>query len=59
MVDETGLTDRYDFTVDLSSYYAANNPGEQPNLTGIMMSVLREQLGLSLESRKEPVEQSK
>jgi uncharacterized protein (TIGR03435 family) len=56
VVDETGLTGRYDFTVDLSSYFAATKPGEQPDLTGIMMSALREQLGLSLESRKEPVD---
>lgn len=56
VIDKTGLTDRYDFAVDLSSYFAETKPGEQPDLTGIMMSALREQLGLSLESRREPVE---
>ena len=56
VVDQTGLTGRYDFTVDLSSYFADTKPGEQPDITGIVMSALRDQLGLSLESRKEPVE---
>jgi uncharacterized protein (TIGR03435 family) len=56
VVDKTGLTGRYDFTVDLSSYFADAKPGEQPDMTAIVMSALREQLGLSLESRKEPVE---
>jgi uncharacterized protein (TIGR03435 family) len=56
VVDKTGLTGRYDFAVDLSSYFAETKAGEQPDLTGIMMSALREQLGLNLESRREPVE---
>jgi uncharacterized protein (TIGR03435 family) len=56
VVDKTGLTGRYDFTVDLSSYFASTKAGEQPDITGIVMSALREQLGLNLESRKEPVE---
>jgi uncharacterized protein (TIGR03435 family) len=56
VVDKTGLTGRYDFSVDLSSYFAETKAGEQPDLTGIMMSALREQLGLNLESRREPVE---
>jgi uncharacterized protein (TIGR03435 family) len=56
VVDKTGLTGRYDFTVDLSSYFADVKPGEQPDMTAIVMSALREQLGLNLESRKETVE---
>lgn len=56
VVDKTGLTGRYDFTVDLSSYFAQTKAGEQPDLTGIMMSALREQVGLNLESRREAVE---
>jgi uncharacterized protein (TIGR03435 family) len=56
VVDKTGLSGRYDFTVDLSSYLADTKPGEQPDMTGIMVSALREQLGLNLESRKERVE---
>jgi uncharacterized protein (TIGR03435 family) len=56
VIDMTGLTGRYDFTVDLSSYFADTKPGQQLDMTGIMMSALHEQLGLNLESRKEPVE---
>jgi len=56
VVDKTGLTGRYDFTVDLGSYFAGAKPGEQPDMTSIVMSALREQLGLNLESRKEAVE---
>lgn len=56
VLDKTGLTGRYDFTVDLSSYFAQTKVGEQPDLTAIMMSALREQVGLNLESRREPVE---
>jgi uncharacterized protein (TIGR03435 family) len=56
VVDKTGLTRRYDFTVDLSSYFSAGKPGEQPDMTAIVMSALHEQLGLNLEARKETVE---
>ena len=56
VVDKTGLTGRYDFAVDLSSYFAETKEGEQPDLLAIIMSALREQLGLTLESHKEPVE---
>lgn len=56
VVDQTGLTGRYDFTVDLSSYFADTKPGEEPDITAAVMSALRDQLGLNLESRKEPVE---
>jgi uncharacterized protein (TIGR03435 family) len=56
VIDKTGLAGRYDFTVDLSSYFGDAKPGQQPDMTGIIMSALRDQLGLNLESRKEPVE---
>ena len=56
VVDKTGLTGRYDFRVDLGSYYGNTKPGEQMDMTSIMMSALREQLGLNLESRKERAE---
>ena len=56
VLDETGLTGRYDFTVDLSAYFADVKAGEQPDIPSMMMSGLREQLGLNLESRKAPVE---
>ena len=56
VIDKTGLTGRYDFTVDLSSYFTDTKPGQQPDMTSVIMSALREQLGLNLESRKEAVE---
>ncbi|HEY7338147.1 MAG TPA: TIGR03435 family protein [Bryobacteraceae bacterium] len=56
VIDKTGLTGRYDFTVDLSSYFAETKPDEQPDLLSVMSSGLRDQLGLALERRKEPVE---
>jgi uncharacterized protein (TIGR03435 family) len=56
VVDRTGLTGRYDFTVDLSPHFADAKPGERPDMTAIVMSALREQLGLNLEARKELVE---
>jgi uncharacterized protein (TIGR03435 family) len=56
VIDKTGLTGRYDFTVDLSSGLGGVNPGEHPDLLTIVMSALREQLGLSLERRKGSVE---
>jgi uncharacterized protein (TIGR03435 family) len=56
VVDKTGLTGRYDFTVDLGAYFADTKAGEQPDVTGILTSALQEQLGLNLESRKVPVE---
>jgi uncharacterized protein (TIGR03435 family) len=55
VIDKTGLTGRYDFTVDLNPYIAGANPGEQPDMVEVA-SALREQLGLNLESRKERVE---
>jgi uncharacterized protein (TIGR03435 family) len=56
VIDKTGLAGRYDFSIDLSSYFADAKPGQQPDMTSMMMSALREQLGLNLESKKEPVE---
>ena len=56
VIDKTGLAGRYDFTVDLSSYLSDAKPGIQTDMTDIIRSTLREQLGLNLEPRKEPVE---
>jgi uncharacterized protein (TIGR03435 family) len=56
VIDKTGLTGRYDFTVDLSSYLGDAKTGQAPDMTDIVASALREQLGLNLESRKVPLE---
>ena len=55
VVDQTGLTGRYDFTVDLMPYLADGKAGS-PDMIGIIGSALREELGLNLESHKEMVE---
>lgn len=55
ILDETGLKGRYDIAVDMASYLPENfehSMGPQPDLAGIVMSALPEQLGLKLESRK-------
>jgi uncharacterized protein (TIGR03435 family) len=48
--DKTGLTDAYDFTLEWA-------PGQGPETTApSLITALREQLGLRLESQKSPVE---
>jgi uncharacterized protein (TIGR03435 family) len=56
VIDRTGLTGRYDFTIDLSSGFADVKPGEPPDMATIVIAALRQQAGLNLESRKGPVE---
>jgi uncharacterized protein (TIGR03435 family) len=48
----------YDFTVDLTSYIPTEfKPGDPPpDIVGIAMSVLQDQLGLKLEAKKAPVQ---
>jgi uncharacterized protein (TIGR03435 family) len=47
--DQTGLAGKYDFSLDLSSYVVA---GERPDISAIMVTAVREQLGLKLEPRR-------
>jgi uncharacterized protein (TIGR03435 family) len=58
ITDMTGLKGLYDFTVDLTSYIPTEfKPGDPPpDIVGIAMSVLQDQLGLKLEAKKVPVE---
>ena len=59
VVDMTGLTGRYDFVLDFTSYLPENEHAMKPdyaNTTGIIMAALQGELGLKLESRKETVE---
>jgi len=58
ITDMTGLKGVYDFTVDLTSYIPAEfKPGDPPpDIVGIAMSALQDQLGLKLEAKKGPVE---
>ncbi len=59
IVDMTGLTGRYDFVLDFTSYLP---PGETvmkmdfDNSTGIIIAAMHGELGLDLESKKENVE---
>jgi uncharacterized protein (TIGR03435 family) len=53
VVDRTGLTGRYDFTLDLSSYLPGIQPGDLPV---ILNEALQKQLGLGLEQRRVAVE---
>jgi len=58
VVDKTGLTGRYDFTVDLMAYFP-DNPGAKGgaiDFVEIAKSAFRDQLGLTLEPRKEAIE---
>jgi uncharacterized protein (TIGR03435 family) len=62
VIDMTGLTGRFDFTLDLTSYLAPylqqeHKPGDPPpDLAAIVITALQEELGLKLEQRKMPIE---
>jgi uncharacterized protein (TIGR03435 family) len=59
VVDKTGLTGKYDYTLDWTAYEgpAAAAPGSEPDAAEPpVFSVVQEQLGLRLESEKGPVE---
>jgi uncharacterized protein (TIGR03435 family) len=52
VVDATGLTGRYDFTLDFSSFVP--EAGQPPDEMTATISIVQQQLGLKLESRKLP-----
>jgi uncharacterized protein (TIGR03435 family) len=56
--DMTGLTGRYDATLDVMAYIPLDiKPGDPPpDLIGIAITALQDLLGLKLEARKGPVE---
>jgi uncharacterized protein (TIGR03435 family) len=59
IIDETGLKARYDITVDMTSYVPDNfehSNGPPPDLPGIVMAAVQNELGLKLESRKAPLD---
>lgn len=57
VLDETGLTGRYTFTLDLDGYEDAYKPGRIPleDFPALTARGLREELGLKVESRKRKV----
>jgi uncharacterized protein (TIGR03435 family) len=54
VTDQTGLTSTYDFTLDLTPYL--QKTGERPDIGLMMVTALREQLGLKLEAARAPVD---
>jgi uncharacterized protein (TIGR03435 family) len=50
VLDQTDLPGKYDFSLDLSPYLPTG--GERPDIGGMMVTAVREQLGLKLESRR-------
>jgi uncharacterized protein (TIGR03435 family) len=59
VVDETGLTGKYDFAIDFTPYLpdpAHNMDGTKPDTTGILMAAMEGELGIKMESRKAQVE---
>ena len=53
VVDATGLKGRYDIHLDMTPFM--NNPGSE-DIVDIMMTALKEQMGLRVESRKEAID---
>lgn len=57
VVNATGLKGRWDLKLDAAPYLAeAANVKEIPEMVGLAITAAREQLGLSVESKKTPVE---
>jgi uncharacterized protein (TIGR03435 family) len=56
VVDRTGLTGRYDFAIDFTSYLPEDAETTRPNPTAVMMAALQGELGLTLEPQKAMVE---
>jgi len=53
VLDQTGLAAKYDFALDLTPYMPSTD--ERPDIASMMVTAIREQLGLKLESRRAPV----
>jgi uncharacterized protein (TIGR03435 family) len=59
VVDETGLTGKYDVNVDMTSYLPEgfeHSNGPPPDIAGIAIAAVQEQLGLKLEQKKAPLD---
>jgi uncharacterized protein (TIGR03435 family) len=54
VVDKTGLSGRYDFTIDISKYATPSTPPEE--MAGALAECLQQELGLRVEARKLPLE---
>jgi uncharacterized protein (TIGR03435 family) len=52
VVDKTGLTGKYDFTIDFTTYLPEDMKTMRPDATSVIMSALQGELGLKLEGEK-------
>lgn len=52
VVDETGLTGKYDFSVNFTPYLPADADTVRPDVVSVMMTAFEGELGLKLEPRK-------
>jgi uncharacterized protein (TIGR03435 family) len=55
VLDETGLTGKFDINVDMAKYFAEQQAGQMDMLSTIVTAIQQE-LGLKLETRKVPVD---
>jgi uncharacterized protein (TIGR03435 family) len=59
VVDETGLSGKYDFAIDFTPYLpdpTKNMDGTKPDTTAILKAAMEEELGLKMQARKAQVE---
>ena len=58
VVDMTGLKGKYDVTINVAKYLADLQPsgGGPPDIAGVLMAGLQEELGLKMESKKMPLD---
>ena len=52
VLDRTGLTNRYDFAIDLTPYATGN--AQPQDMAAMVLRAVQDQLGLKLESQKGP-----
>src|ERR1700735_5427262 len=58
VVDETGLTGKYDFVLDFTPYLpdSKNMGPDRPDTTSILMAAMEGELGIKMETRKTQVD---
>jgi uncharacterized protein (TIGR03435 family) len=57
VLDQTGLSAKYDFSMDLTPYLPPDlQPGQRPDMASMVITAIHDELGLRLESRKAPME---
>jgi uncharacterized protein (TIGR03435 family) len=54
VIDKTGLSGRYDFTIDISKYVTPSSTPDE--MTAGLSECLQQELGLRVEARKLPLE---